>query len=249
MSIRRWSSAARWYGAVVILAAIGWAPAVTMGQQPQQQAQQPPAPRPTTRGDILRGEYGRYRANNDLLYYHLDIRVDPEKKFISGKNTIRFKMLDDDARIQVDLYDTLNVEKILLRQDRVEVPTRELNAVFVDFPETLERDGSTRSTSTTQALRVRPAASAASPFARIPPVIPGSTRRVKGRASSIWWPNKDQWRDEVESMDISVAIPNDLVDASNGKLMGKTDLGDGYTRWDWHVHYPINCVQRLAEHR
>ena len=22
--------------------------------------------------------------------------------------------------------------------------------------------------------------------------------------------------------------------------MGKTDLGDGYTRWDWRVHYPIN---------
>ena len=39
--------------------------------------------------DILRGEYGRYRANNDLLHYDLDIRVDPEKKFISGKNTIR----------------------------------------------------------------------------------------------------------------------------------------------------------------
>ena len=41
-------------------------------------------------------------------------------------------------------------------------------------------------------------------------------------------------------MDISVAVPNDLVDASNGKFTGKTDLGDGYTRWDWHVHYPIN---------
>jgi aminopeptidase N len=41
-------------------------------------------------------------------------------------------------------------------------------------------------------------------------------------------------------MDISVAIPNGLVDVSNGKLAGKTDLGDGYTRWDWHVHYPIN---------
>jgi aminopeptidase N len=22
--------------------------------------------------------------------------------------------------------------------------------------------------------------------------------------------------------------------------MGKTDLGDGYTRWDWDIHYPIN---------
>jgi len=28
---------------------------------------------------------------------------------------------------------------------------------------------------------------------------------------------------------------------SNGKFVGKTDLGDGYTRWDWLVHYPINA--------
>ena len=41
-------------------------------------------------------------------------------------------------------------------------------------------------------------------------------------------------------MEISVSIPNGLVDVSNGKFMGKTDLGDGYTRWDWLVHYPIN---------
>ncbi len=41
-------------------------------------------------------------------------------------------------------------------------------------------------------------------------------------------------------MRLSVSIPNDLVDASNGKFMGKTDLGDGYTRWDWQIHYPIN---------
>ena len=34
--------------------------------------------------------------------------------------------------------------------------------------------------------------------------------------------------------------PNGLTDVSNGKFMGKTDLGDGYTRWDWHVQYPIN---------
>jgi aminopeptidase N len=41
-------------------------------------------------------------------------------------------------------------------------------------------------------------------------------------------------------MEISVAVPNDLVDVSNGKFAGKTALGDGYTRWDWQVHYPIN---------
>ena len=41
-------------------------------------------------------------------------------------------------------------------------------------------------------------------------------------------------------MEISVAVPNGLVDVSNGRFQGKTDLGDGYTRWDWKVHYPIN---------
>ena len=58
--------------------------------------------------------------------------------------------------------------------------------------------------------------------------------------ASVWWPNKDQYRDEVESMRLSVAIPNGLVDVSNGRFLGKTDLGDGYTRWDWQIHYPIN---------
>src|SRR5215831_8078515 len=90
-----------------------------------------------TRAEILRGEYGRYRANNDLLFYHLDIRVDPDKKFISGKNTIRFKMLKDDNRIQLDLVSTLNVDKILLGTTPLKYE-RELNSVFVDFPETLK---------------------------------------------------------------------------------------------------------------
>src|SRR5215469_5132277 len=62
-----------------------------------------------TRFDMLRGAYGPYRANNDLLYYHLDIRVDPEQKSISGKNTIRFRMLKDGTRIQLDLNEALNI--------------------------------------------------------------------------------------------------------------------------------------------
>jgi len=73
--------------------------------------------------------------------------------------------------------------------------------------------------------------------------------RLRGIGASLWWPNKDQWRDEVENMRISVAIPNGLIDVSNGKFVGKTDLGDGYTRWDWRVHYPINKLRCLAEHR
>jgi aminopeptidase N len=192
-----------------------------------------------SRADILRGEYGRYRANNDLLFYHLDIRVDPQKKYISGKNTIRFKMLAADTRIQLDLYANLQIDKILMGGSPLKYQ-RELNAVFVDFPATLEKgreytidfhySGTPREIGRFGGFAFR-----TDPAGR-----PWINTACEGEGSSIWWPSKDQWRDEVENMRISVAVPNDLMDVSNGRFAGKAVLADGYTRWDWDVHYPIN---------
>ena len=59
---------------IAFLIALACLPSAILAQPPQT----PAAP---SHADILRGEYGRYRANNDLLYYHLDVRVDPEKKY------------------------------------------------------------------------------------------------------------------------------------------------------------------------
>ncbi len=96
-----------------------------------------PAVLPNTRAAMLRGAYGPYRANNDLLSYHLDIRVDPEKQIISGKNTIRFRMLEDGNRIQLDLNDALKIDKILLGATELKYE-RDSGAVFIDFPDTLK---------------------------------------------------------------------------------------------------------------
>jgi aminopeptidase N len=204
---------------------------------PQQPASRPAGP--PTRASILRGEYGPLRANNDLLSYHLDVRVDPAKKFISGRNTIRFKMLQDGTRIQLDLFANLNVDKILLGTTPLHYE-RELNAVFVDFPEKLEAGRTYAidfyySGSPQESGRFGGIAFRTDPSGR-----PWINTACEGVGAAVWWPNKDQWRDEVENMKISVAIPNDLVDVSNGKFEGKKDLGDGYTRWDWSVQYPIN---------
>ena len=200
-------------------------------------AQTPPAA--PTHADILRGEYGPYRANNDLLFYHLDVRVDPEKKYLSGKNTIRFKMLEDATRIQLDLHAALHVDKILLG-DTVLKYQRDSGAVFVDFPDTL-RAGRTYSIDFYYSGNpVETGRFGAITFKKDSSGHPWINTACEGIGASVWWPNKDQWRDEVESMEISVAIPNELVDVSNGKFVGKTDLGDGYTRWDWLVQYPIN---------
>jgi len=201
-----------------------------------QAAQTPPAP---THADILRGEYGPYRANNDLLSYHLDVRVDPEKKYLRGKNSIRFKMLKDDTRIQLDLHSALNVDKILLGTTPLKYE-RDSGAIFIDFPDTLKSGREYTIDFYYSGNPVETARFGGITFKKDSSGHPWINTACEDIGASVWWPNKDQWRDEVENMQISVSIPNDLVDVSNGKFIGKTDLGDGYTRWDWLVQYPIN---------
>jgi aminopeptidase N len=210
----------------------------TQKQRPASSNRRAPGTAPT-QDEILRGGYGPYRANNHLLFYHLDVRVDAPKKEISGKNTIRFKMLKDGNRIQLDLNPQLNVEKILLGATPLKYE-RQYGAVFIDFPETL-RAGHTYAIDFSYSGRpVATGRFGGFTFGADPAGNPWIYTACEGVGANVWWPNKEQWRDRVRSMEISVEIPNDLLDVSNGKFMGKTDLGDGYTRWTWFVHYPIN---------
>ena len=215
-------------------------------QLPAQTSQSvPPATTPSataepTHANLLLGAYGPYRANNDLLFYHLDLRVDPEKKFISGTNTIRFKMLQDGARIQLELYPTLTIDKVAMGSTTLKYE-RDGGTFYVDFPETLL-------TGRTYSINVQYSGNPPETgrfgcftFKKDTAGHPWINTACEGDGAYIWWPNKEQWRDEPqEGMLITVAVPNSLMDISNGKFMGKKDLGDGYTRWDWRVHYPIN---------
>jgi aminopeptidase N len=205
---------------------------------------QTPSPTPT-HANILRGDYGRYRANNDLLYYHLDVRVDPDKKYLKGSTLIRFKMLKSDNRIQLDLHEALKVDAIEFvtgkgTNNTSLKYTRDSGALFVDFPSELSAGRTFTIKVYYSGNPLETGRFGGIAFRKDPAGRPWINTACEGEGASIWWPNKDQWRDEVESMNISVSIPNDLVDVSNGKFLGKTDLGDGYTRWDWLVQYPIN---------
>jgi aminopeptidase N len=210
---------------------------------PKTAAKKAATPSTPTRANLLRGQYGPYRANNDLLYYHLDVRVDPEKQTISGKNAVRFRMLTDGSKIQLDLQPALAVDKIQMGDASLKFD-REFGAVFISFPETLKAG---QVYSIDFLYSGKPGSSGrfgGMAFRKDPKGRPWIYTSCEGQGASFWWPNKDQWRDEVESMDLSVTIANDLVDVSNGRLTGKKDLGDGSTRWEWHISYPINnyCV-------
>jgi len=199
-----------------------------------------PAPLALSGGDKLLGAYGPYRANNDLLYYHLHVRVDPARQFLSGMNAIRFRMLEDGNRIQLDLVPTFQIDGISLeRAHGAPMPLTYQRiagrTIYVDFPHTL-RNGQIYTVDFHYSGHlVEMGRFGGFVFRKDPMGRPLVNTACEEEGASVWWPNKNQWRDEVESMDISVEAPSDLVEVSGGRFQGKTDLHDGFTRWDWKI--------------
>src|SRR5271168_5273257 len=148
----------------------------------------PPTPAAPTRADILRGAYGPYRVNNDLLSYHLDIRVDPEKQTISGKNSIRFKMLQDGTRIQLDLHPALEIDKILLGSTPLKYE-RDSGAVFVDFPETLRAGQEYTIDFYYSGHPPQVARFGSFTFSKDPAGHPWIYTACEDIGASVWWPN------------------------------------------------------------
>ena len=202
-------------------------------------ASQPPAP---TRADILRGAYGPYRANNDLLHYDLQIRVDPAAKTISGRNRVRFRMLQDASTIQLDLTPDLAVDEIDHGGGKIPIEyRRDSGAIFIS-DSTPWRKGKTYEIDVyySGAPKAKGRFGGMS-FEQDPAGRPWIFSADEDDGCSIWWPCKDQWKDEPQQgIDISLAVPNGLTGVANGRLISRIDLKDGYTQWNWRVTYPIN---------
>ena len=57
----------------------------------------------------------------------------------------------------------------------------------------------------------------------------------QGLGASAWWPCKDHMYDEPDSMAISITVPEDLMDVSNGQLRRVTTNPDHTRTFDWYV--------------
>ncbi|MCE9540199.1 MAG: M1 family peptidase, partial [Bacteroidetes bacterium] len=94
-----------------------------------------------TKADSLRGTLSPLRSCYDVLFYDLDVRVDIDKKFISGSNTIKFLAKNNFQKLQIDLFENMKIEKIEFNNSANEEHGKELkytrlfNAVFVEFPD------------------------------------------------------------------------------------------------------------------
>lgn len=194
-----------------------------------------------TKQDTLRGSITPERAWWDLTYYHLDIKVNPEEKFISGKNTIQYKVLENKSIMQIDLQQPLKIIKVLQNGESLDVK-HEGNAHFIQLKKEQEL-GSIQTIDVYYEGNPKEAIRA--------PWDGGFSWKkdqngndfvatsCQGLGASVWWPCKDHMYDEVDSMLISVNVPSKLMDVSNGKLRSVEQIGDTKT-YSWIVKNPIN---------
>ena len=62
----------------------------------------------------------------------------------------------------------------------------------------------------------------------------------QGDGASLWWPCKDHMYDEPDSMLISVNVPDNLMDVSNGRLRSVVRHENKTATYNWFVANPIN---------
>ncbi|MFD2554906.1 M1 family metallopeptidase [Sphingobacterium tabacisoli] len=194
------------------------------------------------KADSLRGQLTPLRTCYDIQYYHLDVRVDIENKFISGSNLFKFQATTSFSRLQFDLFDNLNVDRIEYQGQSLPFH-RAYNAVFIDFPKPIEEgkvDSFTVQYSGHPIQATRAPWDGGFDWKKDANGRPFVATACQGLGASVWWPNKDHQSDEVDSMLISISVPKGLMNVSNGRLIGTEDLNDGYQKFHWKVENPIN---------
>jgi len=197
-----------------------------------------------TKQDTLRGSITPERIWWDLNQYDLSITIKPETKYLTGKNTIHYKVLAKSNLIQIDLQPPMKLTKAT--QDSKELSiVKKGNAHFIKLSKeqivgrfekiTVYFEGSPK-------------------ISNNPPWEGGLTWKkdendfdfiattCQGEGASLWWPCKDHMYDEPEKgITLQYTVPEHLVAVGNGRLVKTTHQNDSKTKtYYWKTVNPIN---------
>ena len=196
-----------------------------------------------TRMDSLRGTITPERSWWDLTYYHLKMNVDIDKRYLSGSNTVQYKVLKEHQILQLEMQEPMRITKVL--QDGQALAIRKDGyAHFIKLKKKQNVGDVNRIEVFYKGKPVIP---------KRPPWDPGITWKkdkngmdfiastCQGEGASLWWPCKDHPYDETDSMLISITIPDHLTDVSNGRLRSvEHDKKNKLKTFHWFVSNPIN---------
>jgi aminopeptidase N len=180
-----------------------------------------PANKIFTRQDTLRGSITPERAWWDLTYYHLDIKVNPSDSTIFGTNTVTYRVLQPAGILQIDLQEPLKIIRAVQNNNVLNF-RREGNVYWIELAEKQTSRWKIYSLVLTYGgkpkVSIDPPWSGGITWKKDKNGLPFIASSCQGDGASLWWPCKDHMYDEPDSMLISVNVPGNLMDVSNGRL-------------------------------
>lgn len=191
----------------------------------------------------------KYKNNYDVLEYNLMIDIDPDSQKIKGQNNVVFKALSNNDTIQFDLFNELNLISVELIVDtgNIALKTKRIHKGFyVIFNSNLIAN---KNYSIIIKYEGKPIKAKKAPWdGGLVWKTDSEKRYFCGVAceltgASLWWPNKEDYADQPDSMSISFIVPQGYQCISNGQLItsGKDTTINNKSKslWIWSVNYPI----------
>jgi aminopeptidase N len=192
--------------------------------------------------DTLRGSITPERSWWDLTYYHLDIVVNPADSTINGTNTVYYKVLIPGSVMQIDLQPPLILSKAVQNGKSLDIK-KDGNAHFIQLADKQVKgvvNSVILSFGGKPKIAARPPWDGGITWKKDKNNLPFIASSCQGDGASLWWPCKDHMYDEPDSMLISVNVPANLVDVSNGRLRKVEKLKNKTKTYHWFVSNPIN---------
>jgi aminopeptidase N len=195
-----------------------------------------------THQDTLRGSITPERAWWDLTFYHLDIVVNPSDSTINGTNTVTYRVVKPSTLMQIDLQEPLKLMNAVQNNKPLNFK-REGNVYWIEL---LENQELGKIYSVVLTYGGRPRVSARPPWSggitwkKDKNGLPFVASSCQGDGASLWWPCKDHMYDEPDSMLISINVPGNLMDVSNGQLRSIVKQKNKTKTFNWFVANPID---------
>lgn len=190
-----------------------------------------------SRADTLRGTLTPARSWWDVTYYDLSVEVLPSEKSLRGSNTIHYRVLQPAKKMQIDLQRPLQIDSIIQNGTALTFQ-QEGNAWFVNL-KAPQPKGKIMQLAVYYHGKPREAVRApwdgGVVWGKDSLSRPWIATACQGLGASVWWPNKDHQTEEPDSMQISVTVPEGLINVSNGRLRSRS--GNTFV---WFVSNPIN---------
>lgn len=199
--------------------------------------------------DIIKAEKQRHEVlmnfeasgvglNYDVKYHRFEWKVDPSVRRISGAVTTYFKAISTLSEIGFDLDDALKVDSVIHRRTK---------ATFTQMGD------KTLKITANATIAAGALDSVTVYYAGVPPTngFGAYEQRIRNNTTPEtwtlsepyggrdWWPGKMDLTDKIDSIDVIVTTPPQYRVASNGLLVGETQLDANNKVYHWKHRYPI----------